>query len=171
MRRIAVFLIALTALAASPALAEAPKPAPQGQVRGFERLDRAPTPGEMVAAPSFELPQIDGPGMGVTPDPRITDDPAQPFGGSVNVQVGVAGSGYYAVRSPRSRELLGVEERFESFDRSSSLFAYTPYGYRAPLTAFSPGWRDYSFARAVSPSDIAGLPSVSAPRSFWGFRD
>lgn len=168
MRHAATALIAFATLAVTPALADAGK----GEVRGFERLERkAPTPGEMVAAPSFGLPQIDGPGMGFTPDPRVTDDPAQPFDGAVSVQMGVADQLGYAPRSKRTGDLLGREDLYGGFDRSGSPYSYGYSAYYSPFAAYSPAWRDYAFARRVSPGDIAGLPSVGAPRSFWGFRD
>lgn len=166
----AIALTTLAALAAGPALAAAGD-APKGEVRTFQRLDRAPTPGEMVAVPAFELPQIDGPNVGFTPDPRVTADAGAVSVGGLSVEMRVAGDGYYATQTPRSRDLLGAEQRYEGFDRSNSIYSYYGYGRGSPFAAYSPGWRDYSFARSVSPSDIAGLPSVSAPRSFWGFRD
>lgn len=160
-------------LAAVPALAE---------VRGFEPIHRAPTPGEAVASPSFgmpEMPLMEGPGLGLMADPRDQRG-AEPQGadaaskGGVRFSVGgaaLADNGYYAPRSSRSRALLGTQEASEGFDRSNSIYAYNGYGYYTnPFAAYSPGWRDYSFARRVTPSTTTDLPSVSAPNSFWGFR-
>ena len=163
LRSLSVLSAVAGALVAGTALA--------GEVRTFERLDKAPTPGELAQAPALDIPQIDGPGFGLTPDPRETADPGQALGGALQLQVYGAGP-YGVAQSARTSQLLGERSLYDydGFDRSSSRYRYG-YGYGEAFASYSPAWRDYSFAGRVSPGDIAGLPSVSAPRSFWGFRN
>lgn len=152
----AAAMLGIAAAAVSGTLAQA-------EVRGFSPVEHELTPGERAAAAGVGRVGVPDAAFGL----RTTPQAKSGVQGGLQVYGAFPGAADTA-QSARTTQLLGSRalSDYDGFDRSSS----STY-YDRPFQAFSPAWRDQSFARSVSRDESMGLPSVSAPRSFWGFRD